>query len=105
MRELSEADVEQYLATRAIALGGEVRKVQWVSRKYAPDRVVMLPADGKRWPQPRTIWVELKAPGGLAKFPKNAHERGQLREHARMREVGQDVRVIDSWVGVDWMLG
>lgn len=102
---MRESEVEAYLVQRATALGGVVRKVSWIGRSYAPDRVVMLPADGPRFPLPRTIWVELKAEGGLAKFPKNAHERAQLREHARMREVGQDVRVIDSWVAVDWMLG
>jgi hypothetical protein len=104
-----ERDVEKYLVKRVEELGGEIRKVKWVGRSKAPDRLVMLPPlehNGKnfKWRKSRTYWVELKKPGGLATFPKNAHERGQQREHERMRAVGQRVVVIDSIEGVDGLL-
>jgi hypothetical protein len=94
---MRERDIEQYLVKRVKAMGGEVRKVQWIGRRGAPDRLVMLPFFGKRFTQPTTIWVELKAPG----VKPEAH---QLREHARMRKMGQHVEVIDSIEGVERLL-
>lgn len=91
-----ERDIEAYLVKHVEALGGEVRKVQWVGRNGAPDRVVML--EGVR-----TTWVELKSPGGAATFPKGAHERMQQREHERMRACGQVVHVIDSKKRIDFL--
>lgn len=103
---MRERDIEKYLVERVKALGGEVRKVQWIGRTGAPDRLVMLPS--RRVPvdnlgaicqyhHARTIWVELKAPGEKAK----PH---QVREHERMRAMGQYVVVIDSLEGVDEVL-
>lgn len=43
---MNERDIEAHLVKRVKALGGEVRKVQWVGRRGAPDRIVMLPAAG-----------------------------------------------------------
>lgn len=92
---MRERDIEKHLVQRVKALGGEVRKVQWVGRRGAPDRLVMLRASvAPWWP---TIWVELKAPGVKPK----AH---QLREHERMRRMGQRVVVIDSIEGVEDLL-
>lgn len=101
-RPLRESDIEKYLVKRVKELGGECRKIQFIGRPGAPDRLVMLPA---RWGvgnfgeyrSPRTIWAELKAPGKKA-------EPHQLREHARMRKMGQRVVVIDSLAGVDEVL-
>jgi hypothetical protein len=97
---MRESEIEKYLVKKVKALGGEVRKVKWIGRRGAPDRLVMLP----RWLDPkrlndigRTIWVELKATGKVA-------EPHQLREHVRMRRVGQRVVVIDSIEGVDALL-
>ena len=84
-----EAKIEKYLCDRVKMLGGEVRKVKWIGRRGAPDRLVMLTR--------LTIWVELKAPG---KEP----EPHQAREHKRMRDMGQRVEVIDSMEGVDNLL-
>jgi hypothetical protein len=98
-----ESDIEDYLVKRVKALGGEVRKVQWIGRRGAPDRLVMLPAmPGRGWfnldsRKPHTIWVELKAPGAKP-------EPHQLREHHRMLVMGQRVVVIDSIEGVDALL-
>ena len=86
---LRESDIEKYLVERVKALGGEVRKVKWIGRHGAPDRIVMLPD--------RTIWAELKAPGEKCR----PH---QIREHERMRRMGQRVEVVDSFEGVDEVL-
>jgi hypothetical protein len=106
---MKERDIENHLVDRAIQLGGEVRKVKWIGRRGAPDRLVMLPSvvhapnDGVRVTA-RTLWVELKAPGKKATFPADAHERQQDREHKRMRAMGQRVEVIDSIIGVEELL-
>lgn len=97
-RPLRESDIEKYLVKRVKELGGECRKIQFIGRPGAPDRLVMLPFEaGERVNSPETIWVELKAPGKKA-------EPHQLREHARMRKMGQRVVVIDSLAGVDEVL-
>lgn len=94
---MRERDIEHYLVKRVKAMGGEVRKVKWIGRRGAPDRIVMRPLTSDRDYEP-TIWVELKAPGKKA-------EPYQLREHARMRRMGQRVEVIDSFEGVDRLRG
>ena len=43
------------------------------------------------------IWIELKAPGEKCR----PH---QIREHERMRNMGQCVEVVDSFDGVDEVL-
>lgn len=105
---MRESDIEEHLVKRVKELGGEVRKVKWIGRNGAPDRLVMLPGDAwlctESMDQPTTIWVELKAPGLAALFPHTPHERQQHREHERMRAMGQRVVVIDSLAGVDELL-
>lgn len=86
---MRERDVENYLVERVRAAGGEVRKVQWIGRNGAPDRFVMLKG--------LSMWVEIKAPG---EKPRPS----QVREHERMRSMGQRVEVIDSLDGVDALL-
>lgn len=107
-----EAKIEKYLCDRVKMLGGEVRKVKWIGRRGAPDRLVMLPEMRKRVRHdgPKgttyidkliapsaTIWIELKAPGEVP-------EPHQAREHTRMRAMGQRVEVVDSMEGVDQLL-
>ena len=84
-----ESTIENYLCEQVQKIGGEVRKVRWEGRRHAPDRRVMHPR--------LQVWVELKAPRGKPR-------PGQLREHERMRRLGEDVRVIDSFEGVDALL-
>ena len=86
---MRESTIEQYLVEQVKALGGECRKLKWIGRNGAPDRIVMLPD--------RTVWVELKAPGEKCR----PH---QIREHERMRRMGQRVEVVDSFEGVDEVL-
>ena len=92
-----ERVVEAHLCKRVREMGGEVRKVQWIGRHSAPDRLVMLPTDGSIWKGTNTIWVELKRPGQKA-------NPAQLREHSRMRAFGQRVEVIDSIDAVEALL-
>lgn len=87
---MNERDIEAHLVKRVKAAGGEVRKTKWIGRVGAPDRRVMLPG---RTP----VWVELKAPG---KKP----EPHQIREHNRMRRLGELVEVIDSIDAVEALL-
>jgi hypothetical protein len=100
---VKESTIEKHLVKRVKALGGEVRKVKWIGRNGAPDRLVMVPAmPGRGWfnldsREHHTIWVELKATG----VPPEPH---QLREHDRMRAMGQRVVVIDSIEGVEELL-
>jgi hypothetical protein len=84
-----ERTIEAYLVKRVKAIGGEVRKIRFLDRHGAPDRLVMTPM----W----TVWVELKAPGKVAK----PH---QAREHDRLRRMNQRAVVIDSMTGVDALI-
>ena len=88
---MREKFIEAYLVKRVKALGGEGRKLEWVARRGAPDRLVMLP---ERAP----FWVELKAPGVKP-------EPHQEREHQRMRGLNCEVHVVDSFERVDEVLG
>jgi len=84
-----ESKIEAY-ATKCIeALGGEIRKVKWIGRANAPDRVIMYSG--------LTVWPEFKATG---EKPRPA----QVREHTRMRNQGQLVLVIDSMEKVDTLV-
>lgn len=86
---MRESTIENYLVERVKAMGGECRKLRWIGRNGAPDRIVMLNG--------QVIFIELKAPGEKAK----PH---QVREHERMRRMGQRVEVVDSCERVDEVL-
>lgn len=77
---MRERDVERQLIKRVKAAGGEVRKLMWIGRRGAPDRLVLLPGRGP-------LFVELKAPGGRI-------SRLQEVEHRRLRAAGGRVMVI-----------
>jgi len=97
---MRESVIEKYLVARVKELGGEVRKVQWIGRRGAPDRLVMMPVSALRsgaFSSVCAVWVELKATGVKA-------EAHQVREHFRMASMGQVVRVIDSIEKVDELL-
>lgn len=103
---MRESVIEKALCDHIKALGGEVRKVKFLDRNGAPDRLVMLPrrlvsfrgsgtgASESGFIREVSCWVELKAPG---KKPE-AH---QLREHQRLRDMGQVVLVIDALEQID----
>jgi len=77
-----EKDVEAALVRRVKALGGLCEKFTSPGRRSVPDRLVTMPGG-------QIIFVELKRPGGK---PTEA----QLKDHAKRRELGCDVRVIDN---------
>lgn len=93
---MKEAVVENYLAQRVQGMGGEVRKVKWIGRRGAPDRLVLFGSRAKIL-KPVCIWVELKRPG-------EKPEPHQAREHERLRDAGMRVAVIDTLGGVDTFL-
>jgi hypothetical protein len=82
-----EAVIEAYLVKRIHALGGECEKFTSPMKRSVPDRIVTMPGG-------KLIFVELKR---LGKQPSELQER----DHQRRREMGFDVRVIDSKEGVD----
>jgi hypothetical protein len=90
---MSERDIEAYLVKRVKEIGGESRKVSWVGRRGAPDRLVLFPLMNLR----PAIWVELKAPNGRTSVIQD-------REHQRLRALGQTVVVVTSKEGVDALL-
>lgn len=87
---MRESEIERYLVCQVKRAGGEVRKCTWPGRRGAPDRLVLLPGGV-------AIYVELKAPG---KRPSAL----QVREHDRLRTLGQRVLVIDNMAGVSRLL-
>ena len=78
---IRERDVERYLVKRVRALGGQVRKVRWIGRRNAPDRLVLAP-------DYLPFLLELKAPG---KKPTTA----QAREIALLNRLGQSAEWAD----------
>lgn len=86
---MRERDVESYLKDRVEGHGGEVRKLQWIGRRGAPDRVAFLGG---------AHFIELKRPG-------ETPEPHQEREHRRLRNCGASVFVLDCYEAVDRFIG
>lgn len=92
---MRESEIEKALTTGVKALGGEVRKVRWLDRRGAPDRLVLLPGRDIQtshnvvYAPAGVFFVELKATG---KKPTKV----QTREHARLMRYGLRVEVVDS---------
>lgn len=84
---MRESTVEDHLVRVAKMCGGLVRKLKWIGRVGAPDRVVLLP-NGV------IFWIELKRPGLDA-------EDHQAREHERLTAFGQFVAVLDTIKKID----
>jgi len=85
---MRESSIERYLVRKVKAAGGECRKFVTPGRRHAPDRLVLIPA-GATWEESHIVFVETKAPGKKARA-------GQRREHKRLRDMGFEVRVIDT---------
>ena len=86
---MRESVIEKRLTKGVEELGGEVRKVEWIGRRGAPDRVIFFCG--------AVVFIELKAPDGKLK----PH---QAREHARMRKQGAVVEVAYTTQQVDQLL-
>ena len=86
-----EGIVEEYFVKRVRETGGKVRKLKWIGRNGAPDRMVW-------WPVKRgsadVYFVELKAPG-------EKPTAQQKEEHKNMKDSGLRVLVVDSKTMVD----
>lgn len=96
---MRESTVEQHLVKKVKALGGEVRKVKWIGRRGAPDRLVLLPLSSRAWLNHlQHPLVELKRPGLDA-------EDYQAREHERLRAAGFVVLVLDTIENIDEVFG
>ena len=78
---MGEYLVENTVSNKAKLAGWFVRKVRWIGRRKAPDRVFVKGG--------RTVWIEFKRAG------KGATET-QSEEHSEMREHGAEVHVIDN---------
>src|SRR5690606_41609055 len=81
-RIVRESEVEAYFVKKVRQLGGWAYKFVAPGHRGVPDRLVL-------WPGGGIEFVELKAPG---KGPTLQ----QMREHARIRRLGQAVTVLDS---------
>ena len=82
-----EKHIEAALVKKVKSLGGMANKFCSPMARSVPDRIVLLP-HGK------VIFCELKRPGGKP-------TENQLRDHAKRRALGCDVRVIDSMEQVE----
>lgn len=85
---MRESDVEYYFCREVEIRHGEVRKVKWIARAHAPDRLALLPTRHLHF------YAELKRPGKGARA-------GQEREHARMRGAGMQVYVLNTKTQID----
>lgn len=81
-----EQRIEEYLVEKIIALGGKCIKINSPTTRGLPDRLVI--RDGIH------IWIELKSSVGKVR----AYQRHM---HTQLRNVGANVRVINSKGGVD----
>jgi len=82
----AERTLERYAVQQAGQHGIFCRKVQWIGKNGAPDRLFLYRC--------RHLWVEFKA-------PKGATSLTQDYEHALMRSHGADVRVVRKPCEVD----
>lgn len=88
-----ESKIESHLKKEVEKLGGKVRKLRWIGKAGAPDRLMWFPAKTKgMWP--RAAFVELKAPG---KKPTKV----QTEEHKKFTDDGWTVLVVDSIEAAD----
>lgn len=83
---ISEKKLEKLLIKLAAEHGWLQRKVKWIGRNGAPDRVLMRDRPNG---QLQIIWIELKTTDERPTVQ-------QAKEHQRMRDAGQYVLVIDN---------
>ncbi len=107
MAKTPEGGIVAYGRKRLTEKGCLVRKISYEMRRGCPDHLVLVSerklfnenATGDElafaWLMPQTLFSEYKA------TEDTQPEEHQLREHARMRAVGADVRVIGSKRQVD----
>ena len=93
-----EAKVEAYLVAQVEARGALTRKLKWVGRRGAADRLVVWPGDKRDEYSPDALcsveFVEVKRRGEV---PEDLQER----EINRLRALGAAVFIVDSREAVD----
>ncbi|EJE9216798.1 hypothetical protein M5494_004399 [Salmonella enterica] len=107
MAKTPEGVIQAYGMAELKKRGCLVRKIGYEGRRGCPDHLVLVPThiyqyDIDGWPvfqDASVIFIEYKA------TEDTQPEEHQLREHARMRAVGADVRVIGSKRQVDELIG
>ncbi|AGF88204.1 VRR-NUC domain-containing protein [Salmonella enterica subsp. enterica serovar Cerro] len=101
MAKTPEGVIQAYGMAELKKHGCLVRKIGYEGRRGCPDHLVLVPERPTIWGkmadnyQPCVVFIEYKA------TEDTQPEEHQLREHARMRAVGADVRVIGSKRQVD----
>lgn len=99
-----EGEIVAYAKKRLKEKGCLCRKIAYEMRRGCPDMLVLVPERHKilgasSWRRvvytPQVLFIEFK------KDENTDPEPHQLREHARMRDVGADVRVIGTRQQVD----
>lgn len=85
-----ERKLEQYLVDQCKKLGFLCRKVQWLGRNGAPDRIVFMPYG-------KVLWIELKSPEGKV-------SEIQKLEFKRMDDLGHDVWICYTREQIDNLL-
>ena len=88
----AESSVEDYLGNRVKATGGSIRKLKWIGRRGAADRLVW-------YKFPNCAFVEVKAPGKDIDWRSS-----QGREFRRMEADGWPCFVVSSHEQVDFVL-
>ena len=86
---MRESKLEAELKKRVKAAHGETRKVRWLCRNGAPDRLIW-------WPGPRMAFVEVKRPGEDVNW-----RSPQGREIRRLRDDGWAVYVLNEIEQID----
>lgn len=96
MTRTPEGKVEDYLVAQCEAHGALVRKLAYIGRRGAPDRMVIwsVLSENTLYRGGLVDFVELKAP---SKKP----DEHQEREHKRLRGLGCSVFVLSSLEEVD----
>ena len=87
---MRESQVEAYLVKRVKEAGGTTRKLRWLCRNGAPDRVVMFKGG-------TLVFVEVKRPGGRVRLE-------QKLEHDDLRAMGQQVMIVETLEAVDELI-
>jgi hypothetical protein len=88
---ISESKLEEQAVEYAKRKGWFVRKVQWIGRRGAPDRVFIR--------RGKIVWIEFKRGDGTGEVSGN-----QRQEIRRMREAGADVYVAWTMAEVERVL-
>jgi hypothetical protein len=87
--KLLERDIEKYLNSLVRKLGGETRKLMYIGRNGAPDRLIML---GKA-----IHFVELKSPSGKLTASQKM-ELDALKKHGASTHVINSTSAVDRFI-------